>query len=140
MGKVFRPSNRESSILSKIESQKEQARRRAINYVRDFSDQMANTLASKLIESGLVETTSKNELEAQVLNCLETLAHADDFDIDYATAPIRSLIQQPNIVSLYITAFVLEKLINHKCVVDIYGEDTDIYLCIHEQVVRLTEG
>ncbi len=55
MGKVFRPSNRESSILSKIESQKEQARRRAINYVRDFSDQMANAISSKLIESQLVE-------------------------------------------------------------------------------------
>ena len=138
MGKVFRPSNRESSILSKIESQKEQARRRAINYVRDFSDQMANAIASKLIESQLVETTSKNELEDQILKCLDKLAYADDFDIDYATAPIRNLVQQPNIVSLYVTAFVLEKLINHKSVVDIYGEDTDIYLCIHEQVARLT--
>lgn len=139
MGKVFRPSNRESSILSKIESQKEQARRRAINYVRDFSDQMANAISSKLIESKLVETTSKNILEEQILKCLETLAYADDFDVDYATAPIRNLVQQPNIVSLYITAFVLEKLINHKCVVDIYGEDTDIYQCIHEQVTRLTD-
>jgi hypothetical protein len=138
MGKVFRPSNRESSILSKIESQKEQARRRAINYVRDFSDQMANAIASKLVESQLVETTSKNELEDQILKCLDTLAHADDFDIDYATAPVRNLVQQPNVVSLYVTAFVLEKLINHKSVIDIYGEDTDIYLCIHEQVTRLT--
>jgi hypothetical protein len=138
MGKVFRPSNRESSILSKIESQKEQARRRAINYVKDFSDQMANAIASKLVESQLVETTSKNDLEDQILKCLDTLAYADDFDIDYATAPLRNLVQQPNVVSLYVTAFVLEKLINHKSVIDIYGEDADIYLCIHEQVTRLT--
>jgi hypothetical protein len=99
---------------------------------------MANAIASKLVESQLVETNSKNELENQILKCLDKLAYADDFDIDYATAPIRNLVQQPNVVSLYVTAFVLEKLINHKSVIDIYGEDTDIYLCIHEQVERLT--
>ena len=35
MAKVFRPSNREASILSKIESSKEHARRRTINNTRD---------------------------------------------------------------------------------------------------------
>ncbi len=37
MGKVFRPSTRESSILSKIESTKEHKRRLAISSIRDAS-------------------------------------------------------------------------------------------------------
>jgi hypothetical protein len=91
----------------------------------------------KLIESSLVETTSKNTLEAEIIQCLETLCRADDFDIDYQVAPIRNLVQQPNVVSLYLTSFVIEKLINHKAIVDIYGSDTDIYVCINEQVEKV---
>ncbi|MDL2275715.1 hypothetical protein LJC22_06280 [Desulfosarcina sp. OttesenSCG-928-G10] len=137
MGKTFRPSNRESSILSKIESGKEQARRVAISTVREDPARFAGPIAMKLVEEHLVETTSKNALEEQILDCLDTLTHADEFDIDYLIAPYRNLVQHPNIVSLYLTAFVIEKLINHKSVVDIFGSDADIYLCIHKQVAKL---
>ncbi|MDL2269711.1 hypothetical protein LJC71_06820 [Desulfosarcina sp. OttesenSCG-928-A07] len=139
MGKVFRPSNRESSILSRIESGKEQARRIAISTVREDPARFAGPIAMKLVEAHLVETTSKNALEEQILNSLETLSHADEFDIDYQVAPYRNLVQHPNIISLYLTAFVIEKLINHKSVVDIFGSDTDIYSCIHRQVSKLLE-
>jgi hypothetical protein len=137
MAKVFRPSNRESSILSRIESSKEHARRLAINMVREDPVRFAGPIAMKLVEEHLIETTNKNELEAQLVHCLETLSHADEFDVDYQIAPFRNLVQQPNVVSLYLTAFVIEKLINHKSVVDIFGADADIYLCIHKQVAKL---
>jgi hypothetical protein len=136
MAKVFRPSTRESSILSKIESSKELARRAAINKIREQTDPLGNAIASKLVENSLVETTSKNILQEQLVQCLEKLCRADDFEIDYQISPFRNLVQQPNVVSLYVTAFVIEKLINHKVVVDIYGEDSDIYGCINDQVVK----
>ena len=136
MAKVFRPSTRESSILSKIESSKERARRMALGGLRDCMEPLANSIAMKLVESNLVETTSKNAMEEQILKCLETLSRADDFEIDYRVAPIRSLIPNPHIVSLYVTAFVLEKLIHHKDVVDIFGSDEDIYLNINQQVKK----
>jgi peptide subunit release factor 1 (eRF1) len=136
MGKVFRPSNRESSILNKIESSKEHARRRAISATRDHVDTLANAISMKLVETQLVETTDKNGLEEQIAKCLEGLSRADDFDIDYLISPYRQLVKHPNIVSLYVTAFLLEKLINHKTVVDIFGADTDVYGCIHGQVTK----
>jgi hypothetical protein len=134
MAKVFRPSTREASILSKIESSKEYARRMAINGIKDCLEPLSNSIASKLVENNLVETTNKNGLQEQVSRCLETLSHADDFDIDYQMAPLRNLVPQPHVVSLYVTAYVIEKLINHKDVIDIFGSDEDIYLCIHQQV------
>ncbi len=137
MGKVFRPSNRESSLLNKIESSKEHARRRAIGAARDHVDTLGNAIAMKLVESQLVETTDKNSLEDQIVKCIDNLSRADEFDIDYFIAPYRQLVKHPNIVSLYVTAFLLEKLIDHKSVVDIYGADNDIYGCIHEQVIRI---
>ena len=136
MAKVFRPSTRESSILSKIESSKERARRMALAGLRDCTEPLANSIAMKLVESNLVETTSKNAVEEQILKCLETLSRADDFEIDYLIAPIRSLIPNPHVVSLYVTAFVLERLIHHKDVVDIFGSDEDIYLNINQQVKK----
>jgi hypothetical protein len=137
MPKVFRPSTREASILSKIESSKEHTRRLAISAVRDRLDPLANAIAMKLIESNLVETTNKNSLEKQIRRCLEKLSWSDDFDIDYQISPIRNIVPQPHVVSLYVTAFVIEKLILHKDVVDIFGSDEDIYLSIHRQVKKI---
>ncbi len=134
MGKVFRPSNRESSLLNKIESSKEHARRAAITSVKNNAEHLANNITMKLIEEGLVETTSKNLMEIQVLKCLNQLWKANNFDIDYQISPIRNLVDRPNIVSLYITMFVLETLLNHKITVDVYGTDNDIYMCIDKEV------
>ncbi len=139
MAKVFRPSSRESKILSRIESSKEYARRKTIGSIRDCIEPLSNAIAMKLVESNLVETTSKNVLEEQISNCLEKLTHADEFDIDFQNAPFRSIVPQPNIVSLYVTAFVIETLINHKVVVDIFGSDEEIYLCINQQVTKFLQ-
>ncbi len=137
MAKIFRPSSREASILSRIESSKERMRRQTINAVRDYIDPLSNAIAMKLIEGSLVETTNKNGLEEQIYRCLDILTRAEDFDVDYQVAPIRNLIQNPNVVSLYVTSFVIEKLIDHRDTVDIYGSDEDIYHCINQQVVRV---
>lgn len=136
MGKVFRPSSRESSILSRIESSKEHARRMAINKVKENIDPLSNSVAMKLVENNLVETTNKNSLEEQIHKNLDTLIYADDFDIDYQVANIRKLVPNPHIVSLYLTSIVIEKIINHKDTVDIFGSDEDIYICINEQVQK----
>jgi hypothetical protein len=136
MAKVFRPSTRESSILSKIESSKEYARRRSLNAIQDCIDTLANAVSMKLVEEKLVETTNKNGLEKQLHDCLDRLSRADDFDVDFLIAPYRNLVTHPHIVTLYLTAFVLEKVIDHKDTVDIYGSDEEIYQCIHRQVQK----
>ncbi|MBW2432227.1 MAG: hypothetical protein JRF36_01400 [Deltaproteobacteria bacterium] len=136
MAKVFRPSTREANILSKIESQKERTRRLSINAIKDCIDPLSNAIAMKLVDDHLVETTNKNALEDQIKNALVKLGRSDDFEIDYQVAPIRNLVPQPHVVSLFLTAFIIEKLINHKDVVDIYGSDEDIYLNIHQQIKK----
>jgi hypothetical protein len=97
---------------------------------------LANSISQRLIDSKLVETTSKNTLEEQIRGCLDRLTRSDDFEVDYQVAPIRRLVPHPHIVSLYVTAFVIEKLIKHKDVVDIFGSDEDIYLCINREVIK----
>ena len=136
MAKVFRPSRGESKILSRIESSKEYARRKAIKNARDCIEPLSNAIAMKLVEHNIVETTNKNVLQEQITKCIDKLSRSDDFDVDYKIAPFRHIVQNPNVVSLYITAFVIETLINHKVVVDVYGSDEEIYLCINRQVIK----
>jgi len=136
MAKFFRPNTRESSILSKIESSKGFERKKAINNIKDCTELFANSIATKLVENELVETTNKNALEEQIIKCLEKLTRDEDFDIDFQIAPFRHIARNPNVVALYLTAFVIEQLINHKNVVDIFGSDEDIYLCINRQVAK----
>ena len=99
-------------------------------------DALSNAVAMKLVENSLVETTNKNSLEEQIRTCLEKLTRASDFDIDYQIAPVRNLVPDFNIVSLYLTAFIIEKLLDHKDVVDIFGSDEDIYLTVNQQVKK----
>jgi hypothetical protein len=111
-------------------------RRLAISKVRECSEPLANGIATKLIENSLVETTNKNSLEEQLQKCLDKLSRLEDFEVDYQVAPFRNLVPQPQIVSLYVTAFVIEKMINHKDVVDIFGSDEEIYATINQQVKK----
>ncbi|MCF6249247.1 MAG: hypothetical protein L3J69_18105 [Desulfobacula sp.] len=139
MSKIFYTGNREAKLLSKIESSKERERIRTISTIRDNVDSFSNKVAMKLIESGLVETVSKSSIENQIARCLDDLCKAEDFDIDYMVAPFRTLISNPNIASLYLTAFIVEKLINHRDVIDVYGSDDDIYYCIQKELTTLLQ-
>jgi hypothetical protein len=136
MAKIFRPSRGESRILSKIETSKERARQFAIQQTKNVLEPLSNAVAMKLIENRLIQTTSKEDIEKQIAGALERMTRSDEFEVDYQIAPFRKLVSRPHIVSLYLTAFVVEQLINHRSVEDIYGSDEEIYECINRQVSR----
>lgn len=137
MAKRFSTENSgESRLISRIETSKELDRRRAIRAVGDVVEPLSRSIANKLIENEHIETDNKNSLEQQLAHCLDKLNRAEDFDIDFQIAPFRTIVNAPHIVSLYVTAFVIEKLINHKDIIDIYGSDDEIYATIHKQVTR----
>ena len=140
MGKTFSVGNRESKLLSKIESSKTRERIRAISAVRDNVEAFSNKVSMKLVETGLIETVSKNSIQEQINKCLDTLCKAEDFDIDFKIAPFRTLVSSPNVVSIYLTAYVVETLLNHKDVIDIFGSDEDIYHCIQKETAKLMDN
>jgi len=140
MAKIFYTGNREAKLLSKIESSKARERFKTLTAIRDNIDAFSNKVSMKLIETGLIETVSKSSIENQIVRCLDNLCKAEDFDIDYMVAPFRTIVSNPNIASLYLTAFIVEKLINHKDVIDVYGSDEDIYYCIQKELAILLQN
>jgi hypothetical protein len=137
MARDYRPNIRESNVISRLDSAKEAARAGAINQLYEVGEDLANRIAMKLIERELIETKNKKELERQLSGCIKTLISAEDFDVQYQISPLRTLVRRPNFISLYITAFIIEKLINHRTIVDIYGTDEEIYDSVNSQVNKI---
>lgn len=137
MGGDFHTNYREETLISRLESSRQSAWGRQLHQLSDCADQLAQRLAMKLVESQLLETNSLRDVEEQLAGALGELLHAEDFDIQFAIAQVRNLVARPNRISLYVTAFVIEKLVNHPKVVDVYGTDEEIYNVVNQEVTRL---
>jgi len=136
VAREYRPNVRESAVISKLDHAKESQRINAIQLLREHLDDLSALVAMKLMEERLIETTSQNDLIDQIRRCLETLLDAEEFEVNFQTANVRTLVPRPHFVSLYLTAFIIEKLIDHKSIVELYGTDEDIYNCVNKQVNR----
>ncbi len=136
VAREYRPNVRESAVISKLDHAKESQRINAIHLLREHMDDLSAMVAMKLMEERLIETTSQNDLIDQIRRCLERLVDAEEFEVNFQTANVRTLVPRPHFVSLYLTAFIIEKLIDHKSIVELYGTDEDIYHSVNRQVNR----
>ena len=91
----------------------------------------------RLVSDELIETTNQRDVEDQLAANLDGLLDAEDFDIQFAIANVRNLIPRPNRISLYVTAFIIEKLISHRSVEDVFGTDQEIYEAVNEEVTKM---
>lgn len=137
MSRDYRPNARESAVISRLDHAKESQRSNALNLLREHLDNLSARIAMKLVEERLIETTNMDRLDAQLNGCLQTLLDAEEFEVQFQTANIRSLVPRPHFISLYVTAFIIDKLINDKCILEVYGTDEDIYNCVNAQVSKL---
>lgn len=137
MARDFRPDGRETAVISRLDHAKEALKMKALRLLKKHLDELSDRITMRLIEVKAVETTSKIELERQINICLQTLLTSEDVDVQYLTAPLRHVVPRPHFISLYVTAWILENLINHKCIIDIYGTDEEIYKYVNSEVSRL---
>jgi hypothetical protein len=122
------PNNATDKTIRSIDRKREQERRFMLQKARENADEFAAKLVQRLIDKGIVETTSVQSLHDTFEEQLKQLANLDEFEIQLKVAPVRTLVPDPNIISLYLTQFIIEDLINHSAIQDIYGEDLEIYL------------
>ncbi|KAF0189187.1 MAG: hypothetical protein FD168_1034 [Desulfobulbaceae bacterium] len=121
-------NNATDKTIRSIDRKREQERRFMLQKARENADELAAKLVQRLIDKGIVETTSVQSLHDTFEEQLKKLSNLEEFDIQLKVAPLRTLVPDPNIISLYLTQFIIEDLINHSAIQDIYGEDLDIYL------------
>lgn len=121
-------SSATDKTIRSIDRKREQERRFMLNKARENADELAAKLVQRLLDKEIIETNSVQILHDLFEEQLKKLAGMEEFDIQLKVAPLRTLVPDPNIISLYLTQFIIEDLINHSAIQDIYGEDLDIYL------------
>lgn len=110
-----------------IDRKREQERRKMFILARDNSEVLSTKLVQRLIDRNIIETSSVESIQKVFDKQLRKMIDMDEFDMQLKLAPVRTLVQDPNIISLYLTAFIIEDLIEHNDIQDIFGEDLDIY-------------
>jgi len=124
------PNRATDKTVRAIDRKREQERKKMFIHARDHAEMLAVKLVQRLMDKNIIETTSVDSMRTAFEKQLKSLAMLDDFDLQMKLAPIRTLVQDPNIVSLCLTQYIVEDLVDHQDIQDIYGEDIDIYRAV----------
>jgi len=137
MAKVSISANRSTDkTIRAIDRKRERERRKMFRTARDHAEPLTSRLVQRLIDREVIECSSVTNIQKSIEDQLQKLPHIDDFDLQMKIAPLRTLVQDPNIVSLYLTQYIVEDLINHPDILDVFGDDLDIYRAI-DSVLRV---
>ena len=131
MAKAHISANRATDkTIRAIDRKSEQERRKMFHQAKDNAEALAAKLVQRLLDREIIETSSIQRIRENLEEQLKQLGYVDDFELQMKVAPIRTIAQDPNIVSLYITQYIVEDLINHPDIQDVFGDDLDIYLAV----------
>ena len=123
-------TNATDKTIRAIDRKRERERRFILNKARDNAEEFATRLTQRLIDREILEINSVQGVRDVFTAQIKGLPDMEEFDIQMKVAPIRTLIPDPNILSLYLTAYVIEDLVDNPAIEDVFGEDLDIYRAI----------
>lgn len=131
------PNNATNKTINAIDRKREKERRYLLIKARDNAAELSTSLVQRLIDEHIIETNSDRAIREAIENQLKKLIDMDEFDMQFKVAPIRSVSQDPNILSLYITQFIVEDLINHPKIQDVFGDDLDVYNAVDSVLSKI---
>lgn len=100
--------------------------------------QIQKKLYQTLIMERIVETNDPSALSELLQRGLKKFQKTNEFDYKYFIAPIRDLVARPNPISLYMTQYILEVVMNDPCVLELYGTDLEIYKIVNGIITQVT--
>jgi hypothetical protein len=124
------PNRATDKTIRGIDRKREQERKIMFMHAKENAETLSVKLVQRLLDKEILETTSIKNIQEAIENQLKKIGFLEEFELQMKLAPIRSLVPDPNVVSLYLTQFIVEDLINHMDIQDIFGEDLDIYLAV----------
>ncbi len=131
MAKIHISPNRTTDkTIRAIDRKREQERKQMFTHAKENAESLSVKLVQRLLDREILETTSIKNIQETFENQLKKIGFLEEFELQMKLAPIRTLVPDPNVISLYFTQFIIEDLINHSDVQDIFGEDLDIYRAV----------
>lgn len=131
MAKVnISPNRTTDKTIRTIDRKRERERRKMFHRAKDHAPEFAAKLTQRLIDREVIETTSVSAVREAFEKQLEKLGYLEDFDLQMKIAPVRTIAQDPNVVSLYFTQYIVEDLIENPAIQDVFGDDLEIYRAV----------
>ncbi len=127
MARHINPSNSTNKTIDAIDRKRERERRFILNKARENAPEIAVRLVQRLIDEHIIETNDVQAIQEGVERQLKEPSDMDEFEIRLKIADIRTLVPDPNILSLYLTAYIIDELIDHPNIQDVFGDDRDVY-------------
>jgi hypothetical protein len=137
MARQFQSNSVAERAARDIDRKRDQERRQMLQAVARQAEELAVALVQRLLDRHIVETTSDRALREAFTDLFQRLPNMEEFDVQFKTAPLRGLVSDPNFVSLYLTQYIIEDLIEHPKVQDVYGDDNEIYQAVDSVMERI---
>ncbi|HEB51168.1 MAG TPA: hypothetical protein ENI89_11230 [Desulfobulbus sp.] len=137
MARHINPSNSTNKTIDAIDRKRERERRYMLSRARDNAAELATRLVQRLLDEHIIETQSDQAIREAMENQLRSMIDMEEFDMQFKIAPIRTLTQDPNIISLYITQYIIEDLIEHPKIQDVFGDDLDVYRTVDSVLAKI---
>ncbi len=110
-----------------IDRKRERERHQILSAAFKNADELATKLVQRLLDKHIIETTSEESIRTVFADNFRKLSDMEDFDIQFKIAPLRTLVPNPSFISLFFTQFIVEDLIEHSKIQDVFGDDLDVY-------------
>ncbi len=128
MGSQTRPYS--DKTAGAVDRKRERERQSMLQNLYRQAPELATKLVQRLLDKHIIETNSPEAIREAFTNLFHKLPELEEFDIQYKTAPLRGLVNNPNFISLYVTQYVAEDLLEHDKIQDVYGDDLEIYQAV----------
>ena len=137
MARHMNPSRSTNRTIDAIDRKRERERRFMLRKARENAENLAISLVQRLLDEHIIETNSNQAICEVMEKQLTGLSEMEEFDLQFKIAPIRTLTQDPNLISLYITQYIIEDLINHPAIQDVFGDDLDVYRAVDSVLTKI---
>jgi len=127
----------QEKLLNKLERKEKQEAFQRDRFFKYKMPEIQSRLSQSLLMEKIIETDNLTSLSDLISKGIKKFTKLNEFDYKYFIAPLRDLLPRPNPISLYMTQYILEVVINDPCVVDVYGTDLDIYKVVNEVITRI---
>ncbi|MDU9047818.1 MAG: hypothetical protein Q3M30_03140 [Candidatus Electrothrix sp. Rat3] len=139
MARHINPSRSTNKAIDALDRKRERERRFILNKARDNAEEMAIILVQRLVDEHIIETNDIHAIQQGVERQLREPADMEEFEIRLKVADIRTLVPDPNILTLYLTAYIIDDLIKHPKIQDVFGDDLDVYKAVDTVLSKLKQ-
>ena len=135
--KKFGAGRVQEKILNRLERKEKQEAFQRDKFFKFKQPEIHTTLTQELLMKKVIETDDAAAVSDLILKGLKKAQRMSEFDFKYFIAPIRDLLPRPNPISLFITQYILEVLMDDPSVIEVYGTDLEIYRAVNDVITRI---